>query len=176
MKKAVSGAMAALAFTTSCAAAPPEVRMPPKVAPAPVAAPITTSAAPITTSAAPVTTSRPAPPPCGRTAAACVSLSQLKAWLVRDGKVARGPVPIKPGSVAEPTPVGVFRVAWKNRHQTSNEFGTPMPNSVFFAAGGIAFHEGSLDTPSHGCVHLSSVDSAAFFDGLGKGDVVEVVP
>lgn len=166
MKKAVFGAVAALVFTASCAAAPAapaEVRTPPKAVPVPVAAPITT-------------TSRPAPPPCGQAAAACVSLSRLKAWLMRDGKVVRGPVPIKPGSADEPTPVGMFRVAWKDRDHTSNEFGMPMPNSVFFAAGGIAFHEGSLDTSSHGCVHLSPEDSAAFFDGLVKGDVVEVLP
>ncbi|GAA1984127.1 hypothetical protein GCM10009754_71750 [Amycolatopsis minnesotensis] len=104
-----------------------------------------------------------------------MSLSRLEAWLMRDRKVVRGPVPVKPGSADEPTPVGMFHVVWKDREHTSSEFGMPMPNSVFFAPGGIAFHEGSLEVSSHGCVHLSPENSAAFFDGLAKGDVVEVV-
>lgn len=33
---------------------------------------------------------------------------------------------------------------------------TPMPYSVFFAPGGIAFHEGSLTEDSHGCVRLAA--------------------
>jgi lipoprotein-anchoring transpeptidase ErfK/SrfK len=49
-----------------------------------------------------------------------------------------------------------------------------MPNSVFFAAGGIAFHAGSLTSPSHGCVHLSDADSAIFFDSLAVGATVQV--
>jgi hypothetical protein len=37
--------------------------------------------------------------------------------------------------------------------------GTPMPNFRRFN-GAIGFHEGSLQTPSHGCIHLSAADSA----------------
>uniref|UniRef100_UPI00117836A5 L,D-transpeptidase n=1 Tax=Amycolatopsis kentuckyensis TaxID=218823 RepID=UPI00117836A5 len=50
-----------------------------------------------------------------------------------------------------------------------------MPNSVFFAPGGIAFHEGSLSRYSAGCVHLSNAASLKFFTALEKGDEVQVV-
>ena len=49
-----------------------------------------------------------------------------------------------------------------------------MPWSVFFAPGGIAFHEGRKDTPSAGCVRLSAADAKIFFDSLQIGDRVEV--
>ena len=38
-----------------------------------------------------------------------------------------------------------------------------MPWSVFFADGGIAFHEGDPDTFSAGCVKLDEEDARAFF-------------
>ena len=47
-------------------------------------------------------------------------------------------------------------------------------HAVFFAAGGIAFHEGPLDVPSHGCVHLAAADAIAFFDALKPGNEVDV--
>jgi lipoprotein-anchoring transpeptidase ErfK/SrfK len=104
-----------------------------------------------------------------------VSLSEKLAWLLQDGKVVFGPVPMLPGSADDPTPTGTFSVAWKAKHYTSREFGEPMPNAVFFAAGGIAFHEGSLTTSSHGCVHLGDSDSAKFFDSLPVGATVQVM-
>jgi lipoprotein-anchoring transpeptidase ErfK/SrfK len=79
------------------------------------------------------------------------------------------------GKPGHETPVGKFRVAWKDQEHYSSEFaGMPMPNSVFFAAGGIAFHAGSLDEGSHGCVHLSDAASLTFFESLKVGDSVEV--
>jgi lipoprotein-anchoring transpeptidase ErfK/SrfK len=51
-----------------------------------------------------------------------------------------------------------------------------MPYSVFFAPGGIAFHEGSVTENSHGCVHLAPDAAPVFFDSLVRGDVVQVVP
>jgi lipoprotein-anchoring transpeptidase ErfK/SrfK len=50
----------------------------------------------------------------------------------------------------------------------------PMPFSVFFADGGVAFHEGSLQTSSYGCVHLAHDDAVAFFNTLQVGDEVQV--
>jgi lipoprotein-anchoring transpeptidase ErfK/SrfK len=105
---------------------------------------------------------------------ACASLSLRLAWLLKDGVVLHGPVPMEPGDATQPTPVGSFRVAWKDKVHTSSEYGDPMPNSVFFAAGGIAFHAGALDRPSHGCIHLTDADSAVFFDSLPVGAEVEV--
>ncbi|MCR6483738.1 L,D-transpeptidase [Amycolatopsis sp. OK19-0408] len=150
--------------TAACAA-------PRATTPSPIAEP-----APLVKTTPPTTTTTPPPPapPCSVTTGACVSLAQRLAWLLRDGRVVRGPVPAGFGPPDQMTPAGSFRVAWKDREHTSSEYGTNMPNSVFFAAGGIAFHAGPLDAPSHGCVHLTDADSAAFFDGLNVGDAVEV--
>jgi hypothetical protein len=52
--------------------------------------------------------------------------------------------------------------------------GAPMPFAVFFAEGGIAFHEGSLDRPSAGCVRLGREDAVEFFDFLDVDDPVQV--
>ena len=49
-----------------------------------------------------------------------------------------------------------------------------MPWAVFFAPGGIAFHEGRKETPSAGCVRLSAADAEIFFHALQIGDRVEV--
>ena len=113
--------------------------------------------------------------PCSAAARACVDLGARQAWLVADGAVVRGPVPISSGGPGRETPRGAFVVEWKNRDHKSTEFdGAPMPFSVFFAEGGIAFHEGDLHSPSAGCVRLAHDDAAAFFDVLQVGDRVEV--
>jgi len=128
-----------------------------------------------TTVSTPPTTTRPPVAPCAD-AVACVSLSTKQAWLVRSGQVVYGPVKIMPGKADGPTPVGRFRVQWKDQEHYSSEFdNAPMPNSVFFAAGGVAFHAGSLETASHGCVHLSDADSLEFFHELRVGDAVQVL-
>jgi lipoprotein-anchoring transpeptidase ErfK/SrfK len=49
-----------------------------------------------------------------------------------------------------------------------------MPYSVFFADGGIAFHQGNPNNPSAGCVHLSAADAQAWFAALEVGDEVQV--
>jgi lipoprotein-anchoring transpeptidase ErfK/SrfK len=49
-----------------------------------------------------------------------------------------------------------------------------MPYSVFFAAGGIAFHEGRQDTNSAGCVKLVREDAREFFEYLQVGDQVQI--
>lgn len=103
-----------------------------------------------------------------------MSEARRLAWLQKDGRVTFGPVPVGLGSASQPTPLGSFRVAWKDEEHTSSIYGTDMPYSVFFAAGGIAFHQGPLDEPSHGCVHLPSRAAAAFFAALEPGDRVEV--
>jgi lipoprotein-anchoring transpeptidase ErfK/SrfK len=65
-------------------------------------------------------------------------------------------------------------VYWKDRNHLSTIFNNaPMPNSVFFD-GGIAFHSGSLEAESHGCIHLSDDASEVFFDTLSVGDGVVV--
>jgi hypothetical protein len=113
--------------------------------------------------------------PCAVGVSACVELDTRRAWLVEDGRVVRGPVPISPGGPGRETPRGEFRVEWKNVDHRSREFaGAPMPFAVFFAPGGIAFHEGDLRTPSAGCVRLARPDARAWFEALDVGERVEV--
>lgn len=112
--------------------------------------------------------------PCGSYAAACLDLSDNQAWLMSGGAVTYGPVPVTTGREGYETPVGVYNVTFKDADFWSTIYDGPMLYSVFFN-GGIAFHEGSLDVLSHGCVHLSHEAAVTFFDTLSPGDVVEVV-
>lgn len=114
--------------------------------------------------------------PCTTSADACVDLAAKRAWLIDGaGDVMRGPVPISSGAPGYETPRGTFYVQWKNRDHRSVEFdNAPMPFAVFFADGGIAFHQGSLGSDSHGCVRLGQADAEAFFDFLEEDDEVQV--
>ncbi|RTL68767.1 MAG: L,D-transpeptidase [Pseudonocardiaceae bacterium] len=113
--------------------------------------------------------------PCTVTARACVDLAADKAWLIDDGAVTTGPVGISHGGQGKETPTGTFGVQWKDKNHRSAEFdNAPMPYSVFFAPGGIAFHEGNPKNPSAGCVHLSHDDAVTFYDALEVGDEVQV--
>lgn len=113
--------------------------------------------------------------PCTSVARACVDLDAELAWLIEDGAVVRGPLPISSGGPERETPRGDFRVEWKHKDHRSAEFdGAPMPFAVFFAEGGIAFHEGNLHTNSAGCVRMVYEDAAAFYDFLQIDDRVEV--
>lgn len=133
-------------------------------------------AAPAPAPAAPAPATRSATP-CAITAKACVDISQKKAWLT-DGKghVLDGPVPVTTGGKGHETPTGTFTVMWKDKNHKSDEYDhAPMNNSVFFAPGD-AFHEGSLQRDSAGCVHLSAADSEKFFDYLQVYDQVQIIP
>lgn len=128
--------------------------------------------------------SEPAPPPpapalvegtpCTAAARACVDLTEGEAWLIENGAVTYGPVLVSSGALGEETPTGSFRVEWKHLHHISGESGVPMPYSVFFAPGGIAFHEGSIYSESAGCVRMEREHAKVFYDSLQVGDVVEV--
>ncbi len=85
-------------------------------------------------------------------------------------------MPVTTGRPGYRTPVGVYRVLWKDIDHWSQEFNGPMPYSVFFTNSGIAFHEGSLSVQSHGCVHLSHAAAVKFFNTLKVGQVVAVQP
>jgi lipoprotein-anchoring transpeptidase ErfK/SrfK len=50
-----------------------------------------------------------------------------------------------------------------------------MPHSVFFAPGGIAFHEGSVTEDSHGCVRLTAPAAKVLFGNLSAGQLVQVL-
>jgi lipoprotein-anchoring transpeptidase ErfK/SrfK len=120
--------------------------------------------------------------PCVTTAKACVDLEKQKAWLIKDGKVMRGPVSISSGGNGQETPIGhslrVYRKEQDHKSQESrlpNGQPAPMPWSVFFEDGGIAFHGGSPNRSSAGCIHLATADAKAWFEYLQIGDQVQVV-
>lgn len=118
----------------------------------------------------------PAGVPCDAGADACIDLSANQSWLLKDGAVTYGPVPITHGRAGWETPPGTFSVGWKDIDHKSSVFNNaPMPFSVFFN-GGIAFHEGSLTQKSHGCIHLSMAAAEAYYNALAVGDKVQVVP
>lgn len=140
-------------------------------------------------SVAPSPVSAPAQPPVKDRGvrpprfAACVDLRTQDAWLQRGDAVVFGPTPfmpgaetgrVPPGPTSSATPTGAFTVLSKNATQVSSEYGDPMPFAVFCAPGGIAFHQGSLSSSSHGCVHLGPAAAQAFFDQLHVGDAVLV--
>lgn len=112
--------------------------------------------------------------PCLDTARACIDLSGAQAWLIDDGAVSYGPVPITSGRKGFRTPPGTFSVDFHSRNHVSSIYDAPMPYSVFFN-GGIAFHQGSLSELSHGCIHLSRSAAREFFGSLDRGDTVQVV-
>lgn len=120
-------------------------------------------------------TAAPAGPPCAASAQACVDLSAQQAWLIRDGNVIYGPVPVATGMASAPTDLGTFRVFWKDRDHRSSLFdNAPMPYSVFYNDD-EAFHQGTITDRSHGCVRLTSQAASIFYNTLHVDDVVQVV-
>jgi hypothetical protein len=114
---------------------------------------------------------------CPPAAAACVDLARHISWLQSAGQVTFGPVAAEPGppGSAHATPRGTFQVTFKaGPNLISNIYHEPMPWAVFFAPGGIAFHGGSLTTPSHGCVHLTTADAHYYNEHLPLGAEVVV--
>jgi len=94
------------------------------------------TAAPVLTAAAPASAAKKVP--CSTAVRACVRLSTNQAWLLSDGKVVAGPVPISHGRKGFATPTGSFRVSFKNEDHVSSIYDQAMPYSVFFS-GGIAW-------------------------------------
>jgi hypothetical protein len=120
--------------------------------------------------------------PCTKTARACVELKTQRAWLIdQAGSVVLGPVKVSSGGPGEETPAGTFSVEWKDKNHKSAEskdpktgLPAPMPWAVFFHTGGVAFHGGSLQRASAGCVHLDDDDAMGFYNTLKLGDQVQV--
>lgn len=114
----------------------------------------------------------PAPPQCPPTASACIDVDGKRAWMVDDGIVTYGPVPVTTGKPGYETVRGSHRVLRQVRDDHSRIFDAPMPFSTYFTTSGIAFHEGGLDEPSHGCIHLGHHAAVHFYDQLAVGDEV----
>ena len=190
------GAGTALAADLPAAASAPAQVAPavlPAVAPAPAGSSGSTKTKTTTTKAKATTSTAKAPSatstprsktatratlvdgtPCTTTAKACVDIADGEAWLLDDGAVTRGPVHVMTGDEDDPTPIGTFHVQWKAIQYTSRQYLVQMPYSVFFADGGVAFHEGRQDTYSGGCVKLGHSDAVAWFNYLQVGDEVQV--
>ena len=112
---------------------------------------------------------------CPPAASVCADLAGHLTWLQSAGRVSYGPVRMEPGTAADPTPRGTFHVAWKaGPNYVSTSYGVPIPYAVFFAAGGVAFHAGSLTMSSHGCIHLSLANARYYHDHLPAGAEVVV--
>ena len=114
---------------------------------------------------------------CPAAATACVDLNDHLTWLQSDGHITYGPVSMEPGppGTRQATPRGIFHVQWKaGANAISTEYHVPIPYAVFFAPGGVAFHGGSLSTPSHGCVHLDTGSARYYHDHLPTGAEVFV--
>jgi lipoprotein-anchoring transpeptidase ErfK/SrfK len=134
--------------------------------------------------ATPVATASGTPAPkarirssCPAAATACVDLKDHLTWLQSDGHITYGPVSMEPGppGTRQATPRGTFHVQWRaGANYISTEYHVPIPYAVFFAPGGVAFHGGSLNTPSHGCVHLDIGSARYYHDHLPTGAEVVV--
>jgi L,D-transpeptidase catalytic domain len=114
---------------------------------------------------------------CPAAATACVDLKNHLTWLQSDGHITYGPVSMEPGppGTRQATPRGIFHVQWRaGANYISTEYHVPIPYAVFFAPGGVAFHGGSLNTPSHGCVHLDIGSARYYHDHLPTGAEVAV--
>jgi lipoprotein-anchoring transpeptidase ErfK/SrfK len=114
---------------------------------------------------------------CPAAATACVDLTRHISWLQAQGKVTFGPVQMEPGKPGgqHQTPSGTFQVAWKaGPTYRSSIYHDAMPWATFFAAGGIAFHGGSLTAWSHGCVHLTDANARYYNEHLPIGAQVVV--
>ena len=114
---------------------------------------------------------------CPAAATACVDLNDHLTWLQSDDRITYGPVSMEPGppGTQQATPRGTFHVLWKaGANYISTEYHVPIPYAVFFAPGGVAFHGGSLTTPSHGCVHLDIGSARYYHDHLPAGAEVMV--
>lgn len=120
----------------------------------------------------PVDAPAPPPPGCPPTARACIDVDGKMAWMLSDGQVSYGPVPVATGRPGYETTRGTHHVLRHVRHDHSIPFDSPMPYSTYFTTSGIAFHEGRLDEPSHGCIHLAHHTAAHFFNQLKTGDEV----
>ncbi|MCD2193014.1 L,D-transpeptidase [Actinomycetospora endophytica] len=156
---------------------------PAAAAPVAPAAPAVAAVHPADTPSGPVALTPAELAKCSAAATACVDLAAHTAWLQQDGKPVGGPVEMLPGAdtfkrppgpTSSATPTGTFHVLRKDKDGYSTEFDEPMHHAVYFAPGGIAFHEGSLTTSSNGCIHLSAADATTFFDALRIGDGVTV--
>ena len=124
---------------------------------------------------APKKQARPASNPCPASAHACVDIKAQRAWLQKGGKRSYGPVIVSTGRPGQETPRGMFTVTRKVKDEISYEFGNaPMPYAVYFTNNGHAFHQGTTNVQSAGCVRMNGEAARTFFNYLQPGDKVYI--
>lgn len=80
------------------------------------------------------------------------------------------------GTDEHPTPLGVFPILSKERHNVSEKYGNaPMPWTMRLTDDGVAIHGGSTverGWASHGCIGAPDPFVSRLFDVASKGDMV----
>lgn len=79
------------------------------------------------------------------------------------------------GTDEHPTPLGVFPIKYKMRHNVSEKYNNaPMPYSMFLTDDGVALHGSDVENgyASHGCVGMPDAFAAKVFAVAKKGDRV----
>lgn len=112
---------------------------------------------------------------CPKDAKVCVDIAGQRSWLQNNGKVYYGDVRVSTGRVGQETPKGTFHVTRQVRDEISYEFNNaPMPFATYFTNNGHAFHEGTPDNLSAGCVRMYRADAEKYFNDLQVGDKVYI--
>ena len=107
----------------------------------------------------------------------CVDLSHQVMWVQSQGRTTWGPVRVRSGALATPTPDGAWHIYRRLQRHRSTINGEPMPYSQYFD-GAVALH--GTTTPlaappgSLGCVTMSVSDAASFWQVTKTGDPVYV--
>lgn len=114
--------------------------------------------------------------PCWGQVRICVDISRAKAWLLWQGEVTYGPVPVSTGKPGYRTPTGTFKVLWKERYHWSKQYNGPMPYSLFFTRNGHAIHEGNINYQSHGCIRTWRSTAQKFFERVKVGQIIQIRP
>jgi lipoprotein-anchoring transpeptidase ErfK/SrfK len=109
---------------------------------------------------------------------ACVNLTLQTAWVVRDGAVVWGPTVVRTGYRGYATPIGTYKVRFRNIKEWSDPYEVWMPYWQAFN-GGIGFHETvsyihNGGAGSHGCVNLLRSDARSLWGLIGVGTTVYV--
>lgn len=127
---------------------------------------------------APKPAPKPAPrpsSPCPPSARACVDLANNTTWLQQNGRITYGPVGMSHGRPGQETPRGTFTVQYQVKDEISREFNNaPMPYATYFTLNGHAFHQGTTNVQSAGCVRMNRADAQHYFYNLNPGDQVYI--
>jgi lipoprotein-anchoring transpeptidase ErfK/SrfK len=108
---------------------------------------------------------------------ACVDLSLQTMWVIRDGAVVFGPVPVRTGFSGYATPAGTYRIDYRNVKEWSKPYKVWLPYWQHFIDG-IGFHETTtylhdMGNGSHGCVNLLHADAVELWGLLKNGTTVK---